>query len=99
MFVPERRSFPPGPPPTWPLTLQEKQVLELVVQGQSNRKMASSLVVSENTVETHLRHMYEELDVHSRNELLARFFQEIYGHTSNFFPKDSDDIETFIQRM
>lgn len=97
MLVPERRSLPPGLPPDWPLTLQEKQLLELLIQGQSTRKMASTLVVSENTVETHLRYIYEKLDVHSRNELLSRFFHKIYGLTSKFFPQTVDVIETLVE--
>jgi len=77
VLVPERHS--PFPKLAWPLTGQEKQVLRLLVHGLSNTEIASILIVTENTVETHLRHIYEKLDVHTRNELLARFFHETYG--------------------
>jgi DNA-binding CsgD family transcriptional regulator len=79
MLLPERRSLFPDLPLAWPLTGQEKHVFRLLVQGLSNTEIASILIVTENTVETHLRHIYEKLDVHTRNELLARFFHETYG--------------------
>ena len=39
---------------------------------------AEVLVVSENTVESHLTHGYEKLAVSSRAQFLARLFQEVY---------------------
>jgi DNA-binding CsgD family transcriptional regulator len=53
-------------------------VLSLLVRGLSNRELAAELHVSVNTVQTHLAHAYEKLGVQSRNQLLARFFHEIY---------------------
>jgi len=53
-------------------------VLALLVRGLKNRQIAASLVLSENTVESHLAHAYEKLGVHNRGELLARLFQEVY---------------------
>jgi DNA-binding NarL/FixJ family response regulator len=47
-----------------------------VLKGLSNREIAAALVVSENTVQTHLRHIYEKVEVRSRTQLLARFFRE-----------------------
>jgi DNA-binding CsgD family transcriptional regulator len=63
-------------PATWPLTRQERHVLACLLRGLSNAQIAAALVVSDNTVETHLRHMYAKLDVHNRGQLLARFFHE-----------------------
>lgn len=96
VLLPEHRSFFPDLPLAWSLTRQEKQVLELLVRGLSNTEMVSVLMVTENTVETHLRHIYEKLDVHTRNELLARFFHETYGPLSNILPRVGDDIQTVL---
>jgi hypothetical protein len=54
-------------------------VLGLLAGGQSTRAMAEALVVSENTLESHLRHIYEKLQVHSRSALLTRLFHETAG--------------------
>lgn len=74
---------PPEIPPHWNLTRQERQVVEQVVRGRSNRQIAKTLVVTEHTVESHLKHVYEKLTVHSRSQLLARYFAEVY-HSDQF---------------
>ena len=35
-------------------------------------QIASELIVSANTVRTHMRHIYAKLDAHSRSEAVAR---------------------------
>ena len=55
------------------LTPQEYRVAELVSQGLSNRQIACQLLVSPNTLETHLRHVYAKLELPSRRELVAYF--------------------------
>ncbi len=50
------------------LTPRERQVLELVALGLTNREIAARLVISENTVRTHLRRILEKLHVRSRVE-------------------------------
>ena len=66
----------------WPaeLTDREIDVIRLAVRGRSNRQMANELFVSEDTVKTHLRHVYEKVGFSSRaglalfameNDLLA----------------------------
>jgi DNA-binding CsgD family transcriptional regulator len=55
------------------LTPQERRVAVLVSDGLTNREVAATLFVSTNTVETHLRHLFQKLGVRSRTELAARF--------------------------
>jgi DNA-binding CsgD family transcriptional regulator len=74
----ERPPAPASVPVTWPLTPQERQVVDLLIQGQSNRQISDRLFVSEHTVEWHLRHAYEKIGVRSRNQLLSRLFHEVY---------------------
>jgi DNA-binding CsgD family transcriptional regulator len=76
-LVPQQSRIPLEVPASWPLTRQERQVCELLLRGQSNRQIAATLVVSENTVESHCVHVYEKLGVQNRRELLGRFFQEV----------------------
>ena len=45
---------------------------DLVVQALSNREIAESLVLSERTVESHVRSILSKLGVANRAELIAR---------------------------
>jgi DNA-binding NarL/FixJ family response regulator len=52
------------------LTPQERNVARLVATGLTNREIADRLFVTLNTVETHLRHIFQKLDVTSRTQLV-----------------------------
>ncbi|GGK42395.1 response regulator [Nocardia camponoti] len=58
------------------LTQRESEVLELLVSGHSNRAVASKLVVSEDTVKTHLRGLYRKLGVSERSGAIAVALRE-----------------------
>ncbi|PKO16581.1 MAG: hypothetical protein CVU39_07100 [Chloroflexi bacterium HGW-Chloroflexi-10] len=51
-----------------PLSQQEIRVLKLLVSGLSNGEIAAELVVSTNTVKTHVKSVYRKLDINSREE-------------------------------
>jgi DNA-binding NarL/FixJ family response regulator len=53
------------------LTQRESEVLELLVAGLSNKAVASKLVVSEDTVKTHIRGLYRKLGVSDRSGAIA----------------------------
>jgi ATP/maltotriose-dependent transcriptional regulator MalT len=55
-----------------PLTAQELSVLRQLAAGRSNREIAERLVVSLNTVKTHLKHLYSKLAVNSRLQASTR---------------------------
>jgi DNA-binding NarL/FixJ family response regulator len=57
------------------LTSRQQEVLELLVQGKSNREIAEALGLSENTVKVHLVTIYRVLGVSSRNEALLAGLQ------------------------
>jgi DNA-binding CsgD family transcriptional regulator len=48
------------------LTPREIEVLRLLADGLTNRQIAERLFISEKTVGTHVAHVFEKLDVHSR---------------------------------
>jgi DNA-binding CsgD family transcriptional regulator len=54
-----------------PLTERELEVLILLSRGLSNDEIARALVVSQNTVKTHLEHLYGKLGVSSRGRAVA----------------------------
>lgn len=78
VIQPEMRPARPEIPAGWGLTPQERRVTELLLCGFSNGQISTRLSISENTVQTHLRHIYDKLDVRSRNQVSARFFQESF---------------------
>jgi len=54
------------------LTPREREVLELIAQGLTNREIAKTLFVSEATAKVHVRHILEKLGVRSRTEAALR---------------------------
>ena len=52
------------------LSTRETEVMELIARGNSMASIAERLVISENTVRTHAKHIYTKLDIHKRQELL-----------------------------
>jgi DNA-binding CsgD family transcriptional regulator len=52
------------------LTRAERSVTELAVNGLTNREIASRLFMSRHTVDSHLRHIFQKLQINSRVELV-----------------------------
>lgn len=50
------------------LTNREKEVLELISKGKTNREIASELCISENTVKNHLSHIFKKLHATDRTK-------------------------------
>ena len=55
------------------LTPREREVLELVVHGLSNKEISERLSVTLSAVRFHLKHIYQKLHVHSRTEAALKF--------------------------
>ncbi len=53
------------------LSPREGEVLELVAQGATNKEIADSLFISENTVKTHLKNIMEKLHLVNRSQAAA----------------------------
>ncbi len=54
------------------LTAREREILVLIAEGLTNTDIASKLVISVKTVQTHRAHLMEKLDLHDRS-LLVRY--------------------------
>lgn len=57
-----------------PLTPREREMVERVLRGDSNKQIARKLGISEQTVKNALSHAYESLGVQSRGELFHAVF-------------------------
>jgi DNA-binding NarL/FixJ family response regulator len=55
------------------LTGKEKEILQLLIRGNSYKEIAALLKISVETLNSHIKNIYRKLDVHSRSELAARF--------------------------
>lgn len=63
-----------------PLTDREREVLELVATGITNREVAQTLFISVNTVKVHLRNVYTKLGADSRTEATMIAVREGWVH-------------------
>jgi DNA-binding NarL/FixJ family response regulator len=54
---------------------RELEVLESMVEGLTTQQMASRLFISENTIKTHVRHIFEKLEVSNRAEAVGKAMQ------------------------
>jgi LuxR family maltose regulon positive regulatory protein len=69
--APTRRGSPVAGALVEPLSGQELRVLRLLAAGMSNGEIANELVVSTNTVKTHVKNIYRKLNVNARDEARA----------------------------
>jgi DNA-binding NarL/FixJ family response regulator len=60
------------PPESDPLTERESEVLRWMSLGYAEKEIASRLYVSLNTVKTHRKHIYQKLQIHSRETIYRK---------------------------
>ncbi len=65
------QEFPGGNQPS--LSPRELEVLQLVAQGYVNKEISDRLGLSEPTIATYIRRIYEKLHVHSREAAVGKF--------------------------
>ena len=54
------------------LTQKEFEILMSIFDGKTNRQMAEEHFISLNTIKTHVKNLYDKLDVHTRTQAIAK---------------------------
>ncbi|MFJ2758705.1 DNA-binding response regulator [Nocardioides sp. NPDC087217] len=70
------------------LTTREVEVLALITQGLSNKDIADKLVVSVNTLKSHIRQAYRKIEVTTRSQAVS------WAITHGFAPPDENSVES-----
>lgn len=68
------------------LTTREVEVIALITQGLSNKDIADKLVVSVNTLKSHIRQAYRKVDVTTRSQAVS------WAITHGFAPPDENYV-------
>lgn len=70
------------------LSTRERDVVDLLLEGNSNKQIARALHISERTVEFHLTNIYARLGVSSRTELILKLRESTVAEQEQF-PQNS----------
>jgi LuxR family transcriptional regulator, regulator of acetate metabolism len=57
------------------LTRRELEVVAMLAEGETNARIAQRLVVSEDTVKSHVKHILRKLGVHNRSQAVSCYFR------------------------
>ncbi|MCA1900228.1 MAG: LuxR C-terminal-related transcriptional regulator, partial [Chloroflexi bacterium] len=74
------------------LSKREKEVIELLLQGKSNKQIAFALGVSASAVEYHLKNIYKKLQVNSRTEAVLRLGKSVGGNVTGELGKSTVEM-------
>jgi DNA-binding NarL/FixJ family response regulator len=58
------------------LTTREKEILKLLIDGLTKKQIADRLFLAYYTIDTHMKNIYEKMQVHSRSEAVAKALKE-----------------------
>jgi DNA-binding NarL/FixJ family response regulator len=70
------KDVPPWPGHEFGLTLRESEVAALLADGMSNKQISEALWISENTVKTHLKAIFQKASVTSRAQAMVRISRD-----------------------
>ena len=57
------------------LSVREKEVMNLIVEGLSNKQIAQRLYISDHTVKNHITNIYQKLNVSDRAQAIALYYR------------------------
>lgn len=71
-----------------PLSNREWEIIDLLIAGRTLREIAAALVLTEDTMRSHLKHMRQKLGVQSRDELVPAA-KRLFDSRPPFSPRPS----------
>jgi DNA-binding NarL/FixJ family response regulator len=71
------------------LSQRQREIISLVVDGLTNREIADTLIITENTVKVHLRNILDKLEVRNRQQLAAFAVQGGFSEIRRDLPSDN----------
>ena len=57
-------------------TAREKEVLDLIVEGYTNKKIAQKLIISVHTVKAYKEKIYSKLNVHNSVQAVVKYYKQ-----------------------
>ncbi|HEX9514118.1 MAG TPA: response regulator transcription factor [Puia sp.] len=72
MVVASMHKYPSPADPKYQLTAREKEILSALTQGMGYKRIADTYYISLDTVRTHIKHIYQKMQVHSQIEAIAK---------------------------
>jgi DNA-binding NarL/FixJ family response regulator len=76
MVISKLQQLPAAPSNTYELTPRERDVLSSLSKGNSYKMIASQYGISIDTVRTHIKHIYEKMQVRSQTEAVSKAINE-----------------------
>jgi DNA-binding CsgD family transcriptional regulator/heme/copper-type cytochrome/quinol oxidase subunit 4 len=58
------------------LTSRQKEIIELIISGCSNKEIGEQLNITEGTVKTHIYNIFKKADVSNRNQIISKIMHE-----------------------
>jgi len=58
------------------LTCREREILKLLIEGLSKKQIADKIFLSYHTIDSHVRNIYDKLEVHSSSSAVAKALKE-----------------------
>lgn len=58
------------------LTNRQREIIELIIDGYSNKEISNTLHITEGTVKTHIYNIFKKTDISSRNQLLKKIIHD-----------------------
>ena len=73
------------------LTPREKEFVELIYRGKSNKEIAEMLFLSESTVKTHIYNIFRKMDVKNRVSVICIINEEANASAETIVPQEEND--------
>lgn len=61
---------------TYGLTVRQKDIVSLIIEGDSNKEISEKLFITEGTVKTHIYNIFKKVEVTSRQQIIKKVLSE-----------------------